>query len=173
MRRALLTCFCVSGLMIAGCSRQPEPVVAPPPPPPSAWVMADSASVADELVPLLLKRSWVSDFKQRTGNAPKIALGQISDRSQGAIDGEVYASQLRRALGADSTVLLVDTREAADFLLKGSVGANDGNDGDLPVRRYQIDLTVIERASGDIATPTVSIEKQKDDRALMMPAAQP
>jgi hypothetical protein len=73
----------------------------------------------------------------------------------------------------DSTVLLVDTREAADFLLKGSVGANDGNDGDLPVRRYQIDLTVIERASGDIATPTVSIEKQKDDRALMMPAAQP
>jgi hypothetical protein len=174
MRQSLLCVFLLAILVVVGCSRRgdEETVIAPPPPPPpSAWVAQDSMDVANELVPLLLKRSWIADFKQRTGQTPKVALGQITDRSQGAIDLEVYRGELRRALGASGTIQVVDARDNADFLLKGSVGANDGVDGTIPVRRYPIDLILVERTSGDIATPSLSIEKQKDDRVAPAPAA--
>jgi hypothetical protein len=61
---------------------------------------------------------------------------------------------------------VLDTTEGADFLLKGAVGSNDGTDGEIPVKRYQIDLTLVDAKTGDVATPSLSIEKQKDDRAL-------
>ncbi len=168
MRQSLLCAILLAVIVTAGCRRgsDTEVVVAPPPPPPSAWLAKDSTAVADELVPLLLKRPWVADFKQRTGQVPKVALGQITDRSSGSIDLEVYRGELRRALSAGGTIQVVDARDTADYLLKGSVGANDGVDGTIPVRRYQIDLTLIERTTGDVATPSLSIEKQKDDRIV-------
>jgi hypothetical protein len=167
MRLTLLCFVLLTVISIVGCTRQKEEVQNTPPPPPlSAWAASDSVAVADELVPILLKRSWIADFKQRTGQLPKVALGPISDRSQGSIDLEVYRGELRRVLAAGGIVQVVDARDAADFLLKGSLGANDGNEGDVPVRRYQIDLVIVERISGDVATPSLSIEKQKDDRVV-------
>jgi len=167
MRLTLLCPVLLTVMMNVGCSRHSDEALNTSPPPPlSAWVASDSVAVADELVPILLKRSWVADFKQRTGQLPKVALGPISDRSQGSIDLEVYRGELRRVLAAGEVVQVVDARDAADFLLKGSVGANDGTEGDVPVRRYQIDLVMVERASGDVATPSLSIEKQKDDRVV-------
>jgi Peptidoglycan-synthase activator LpoB len=175
MRLILLSFMLLSVLMSVGCSRgsADKDANVTPPPPPSSWFADDSVAVANELVPMLLKRSWVADFKQRTGQQPKVALGPITDRSQGAIDLEVYRGELRRVLTEGGMVQVVDARDAADFLLKGSVGANDGVERDVPVRRYQIDLVIVERGSGDVATPSISIEKQKDDRAIVAPTAKP
>jgi len=43
----------------------------------------------------------------------------------------------------------------------------------VPVKRYQIDLTLVDAKTGDVATPSLSIEKQKDDRIAAPPAPTP
>lgn len=171
MRPSVFCTALLSVAILAGCGRRTEETVqSPPPPPPSAWVQADSALVADELVGEMLKRPWVGEFKQRTGRVPKVALGQFSDRSKGDVDVALHRGELARALATGGVVQVLDATEGADFLLKGAVGSNDGTDGDLPVKRYQIDLTLVDARTGDVATPSLSIEKQKDDRAVPAPA---
>lgn len=173
MRQSVLCAALLSLTILAGCSRRVEEttVQAPPPPPPSAWVMTDSAKVADELVGEMLKRPWVAEFKERAGRAPKVAIGVFSDRSRGDVDLAIHRQELARALGIGGTIQVLDTIEGADFILKGSVGANDGVDGELPVKRYQIDLILIDAKTGDVVTPSLSIEKQKDDRVAPAPAS--
>lgn len=167
MRLSVLCTALLSVAILAGCSRRAEETVqAPPPPPPSAWVQADSAKVADELVGEMLKRPWVGEFKERTGRVPKVALGEFSDRSKGDVDLALHRSELARALAVGGVVQVLDMTEGADFLLKGAVGSNDGTAGDVPVKRYQIDLTLADAKTGDVATPSLSIEKQKDDRVV-------
>ena len=167
MRPSVFCAALLSVAILAGCGRRAEETVqAPPPPPPSAWVQDDSAKVADELVGEMLKRPWVGEFRQRTGRAPKVALGEFSDRAKGGVDLALHRGELARALAVGGVVEVLGATEGADFLLKGAVGANDGVDGDLPVRRYQIDLTLVDAKTGDVATPSLSIEKQKDDRAV-------
>lgn len=165
------TVFCtalLSVVLVSGCGRRPEPVVqAPPPPPPSAWIQHDSAAVADELVGEMLRRPWVGEFKERTGRVPKVALGEFSDRAKGDVDLAVHRAELARALSAGGIVQVLDAPAGADFVLRGAVGAHDGAVGDLPVKRYQIDLTLVDATTGDVVTPTLSIEKQKDDRAVV------
>lgn len=170
MRTSVLCAVLLATAMLAGCGRQaPPPVVqAPPPPPPSAWVKADSAAVADELIGEMLKRPWIAEFKERAGRAPKVALGVFSDRSKGDVDLALHRAELSRALSAGGQVQVVE--EGADFLLKGAVGSNDGAAGDVPVKRYQIDLSLVDAKTGDVVTPSLSIEKQKDDRAVPAPA---
>jgi Peptidoglycan-synthase activator LpoB len=171
MRSFFLCTALLSVAILAGCGRRAEETVqAPPPPPASAWVQADSTKVADELVGEMLKRPWVGEFKERTGRVPKVALGEFSDRSKGDVDLANHRAELARALAVGGVVQVLATTEGADFILKGAVGSNDGTDGDVPVKRYQIDLTLADAKTGDVATPTLSIEKQKDDRA---PAAAP
>jgi hypothetical protein len=171
MRPSVLCTVLLSVAILAGCGRRAEEVVqAPPPPPASAWVQADSAAVADELVGEMLKRPWVAEFKERTGRVPKVALGGFSDRSRGDVDLAVHRGELARALAAGGIVQVLDTTEGADFILKGAVGSNDGTAGDVPVKRYQIDLTLADARTGDVATPSLSIEKQKDDRVVPPPA---
>ncbi|MBA3699200.1 MAG: hypothetical protein H0W78_10130 [Planctomycetes bacterium] len=167
MRSSVFCTVLLSVAILAGCGRRAEETVqAPPPPPPSAWVQADSAKVADELLGEMVKRPWVGEFKERTGRVPKVALGAFSDRSKGDVDLALHRGELARALAAGGVVQVLDTTEGADFLLKGAVGSNDGTDGEIPVKRYQIDLTLVDAKTGDVATPSLSIEKQKDDRAL-------
>lgn len=174
MRPSVLCTALLSVAILAGCGRRAEETVqAPPPPPPSAWIQADSATVADELVGEMLKRPWVAEFKERTGRVPKVALGDFSDRSKGEVDLAIHRRELARALGTGGVVQVLDTTEGADFILKGAVGANDGAAGDVPVKRYQIDLTLADAKTGDVATPSLSIEKQKDDRVAPPPAPSP
>ena len=174
MRPSVLCTALLSVAILAGCGRRAEETVqAPPPPPPSAWVQADSAKVADELVGEMLKRSWVGDFKERAGRVPKVALGEFSDRSQGDVNLTLHRSELARALAVGGVVQVLDTTEGADFLLKGAVGSNDGTNGDVPVKRYQIDLTLADAKTGDVASPSLSIEKQKDDRVIAPPVPTP
>lgn len=173
MRPTVLCAALLSVLVLVGCGRRSEEVVqAPPPPPPSAWMQADSAGVADELIGAMLKRPWVGEFKERTGRVPKVALGAFSDRSKGDVDLAMHRSELARALAAGGVVQVLDSTEGADFVLKGSVGSADGTADDLPVKRYQIDLILVDAKTGDVATPSLSIEKQKDDR-VVPPAADP
>ncbi len=161
----LFSLLCVVALF-AGCARTPPPVVeqAPPPPPPSAWLEADSKAVADELVGEMLKRPWVATWRERLNHQPKVAVGDLNDRSHGAVDMVVLSAQLTRALGAAGQVTVVD-KAAADFLLAGSVGAEDGQDNGEPVKRYQIDLKLVETKGGDSIT-TLSIERKKDDKIV-------
>ena len=167
MRSIMLGFFLWSVVVLAGCGRRvDEPATVPVPPPPSAWVMADSVGVANELVGEMLKRPWVGEFKQRTGLVPKVALGAFSDRSQGDVDLTMHRQALAHALAAGGVVQVLDVIAGADFILKGSVGSNDSADGDVPVKRYQIDLNLTDAKTGDVVTPSLSIEKQKDDRAV-------
>ena len=172
MRSSVLCTALLSVAILAGCGRRTEePVQAPlPPPPASAWVQADSTAVADELVGEMIKRPWVAEFKQRTGRVPKVALGRFSDRAKGDVDLALHRNELARALAAGGVVQVLEAAEGADFLLTGAVGSADGADGDVPVKRYQIDLTLVDAKTGDVATPSLSIEKQKDDRVAPAPA---
>jgi hypothetical protein len=168
MRLPLPLLLC-SVALLAACGRTPPPVVeqAPPPPPPSAWLEPDSKAVADELMTELLKRPWVATWRERLNRQPKVAVGELADRSHGAVDLTALAAQLTRALGAGGQVAVAD-KAAADLLLTGSVGAEDGVDNGEPVKRYQIDLKLVEAKSGDSVT-TLSIERKKDDKVV--PAA--
>lgn len=170
MRLPLLLCAVV---LLASCSRTPPPVVeqAPPPPPPSAWLEADSKAIADELMGELLKRPWVGTWRERLNRQPKVAVAALTDRSQGAVDVAALAAQFARALGAGGQVAVVD-QAAADLLLSGTVGAEDGQDNGEPVRRYQIDLKLTEVKGGDPVTPSLSIERKKDDK-VVAPAPAP
>jgi hypothetical protein len=175
MRPTVLCTALLSVLLLSGCGRRQEPAVQapPPPPPPSAWVQRDSAAVADELVGEMLRRPWVGEFKERTGRVPKVVLGEFSDRAKGEVDLALHRGELARALAAGGIVQVLDTPAGADFVLRGAVGAHDGAVGDLPVKRYQIDLTLVDATTGDVVTPTLSIEKQKDDRVAPPAAHQP
>lgn len=165
----LLSVVLALGALVA-CGRQepiPEPVA--PTPPPSAWLEADSHAVADELVGELLKRPWVGQFRDRTGQRPKVAVGTITDRSQGAVDVAVFTAELSRAFAAGQ-VTVVAAGTVPDFILGGAVGAEDAQEGGEPVKRYQIDLKLVEAKSGDPATPSLSIERKKDDKVVPPPA---
>lgn len=169
MRLSFLLCVVV---LLVGCGRTPPPVVeqAPPPPPPSAWLEADSKAVADELMGELLKRPWVGTWRERLTRQPKVAVGELTDRSHGAVDIAALSAQLARALGAGGQVAVVD-KAAADLLLGGAVGAEDGQDNGEPVKRYQIDLKLVEAKGGD-SVAALSIERKKDDK-IVAPAPAP
>ena len=162
MRLTLLLCVVV---LLAACGRTPPPVVEQaPPPPPSAWLETDSKAVADELMGEMLKRPWVASWRERLTRQPKVAIGDLTDRSHGAVDMAALSAQLTRALGAGGQVAVVD-KAAADLLLSGSVGAEDGQDNGEPIKRYQIDLKLAEPKSGD-SVAMLSIERKKDDKAI-------
>ena len=170
MRLPLLLSLCVVVLLVA-CTRTPPPVEqVPPPPPPSAWVEADGKTVADELMSELLKRPWVGIWRERLTRQPKVAIGELADRSHGAVDMAALSTQLARALAAGGQVAVVD-KAAADLLLTGTVGAEDGQDNGEPVKRYQIDLKLAEAKNGDTIT-SLSIERKKDDK-VVVPAPTP
>lgn len=181
MRSIAVFCAALTILaLVAGCAgRGPQPAPAapaPPPPPPSAWTDADSRQVADELIGEALKRPWISEFRDRTGQAPLVRIGAITERSQGAVDVAGLAGHLARALDASGRVHTVDaaSKQAPDFVLQGTVGEQDGQDNGEPVKFYQIDLKLIDAKSGDAVCP-LPIEKRKDDKVVepAKPAAQP
>ena len=170
MRLPLLLSLCAVALLVA-CGRTPAPVVEQaPPPPPSAWLETDSKAIADELMGELLKRPWVGTWRERLTRQPKVAIGELADRSHGAVDMATLSAQFARALAAGGQVAVVD-KAAADLLLSGTVGAEDGQDNGEPVKRYQIDLKLVEAKSGDSVT-SLSIERKKDDK-VVTPAPAP
>jgi hypothetical protein len=163
---------CCAALLVAltGCSdRTPVPVT-PPPPPPSAWTLMDSQEVAKELIGDALKRPWVSQFRDRTSHAPGVSVGEITDHSQGQVDIAAFAAELGHVLAASDRVhLVVDGK--SDFVIKGAVSAEDGQAKGEPVKLYQIDLKLVDGASGDAICP-LPIERTKSDNvAPAAPAA--
>jgi len=157
---------CCTALLVAltGCSdRTPAPPPPPPPPPPSAWTPVESRQAADDLIGDALKRPWVNEFHDRTSHLPGVRVGDIADRSQGQVDVSGLSSQLARALAASGRVTLVQGSGKADFIIQGSVSAEDGQSQGEPVKRYEIDLKLVDCISGDAICP-LPLEVTKSDK---------
>jgi hypothetical protein len=162
---------CCAALLVAltGCSDRTPAPVPPPPPPPSAWTTADSQEIAKELIGDALKRPWVSQFRDRTSHAPGVSVGEITDHSHGQVDIAAFAAELGHVLAASDRVhLVVDGK--ADFIIKGAVSAEDGQSQGEPVKLYQIDLKLVDGATGDAICP-LPIERTKSDKVV--PVAEP
>jgi len=157
---------CCAALLVAltGCSDNTRPPPPPPPPLPSAWTTVDSQEVAKELIGDALKRPWVSQFRDRTSRAPGVSVGDITDHSQGQVDITAFAAELAHVLAASDRVhLVVDGK--ADFIIKGAVSAEDGQSQGEPVKLYQIDLKLVDGATGDAICP-LPIERTKSDKVV-------
>jgi hypothetical protein len=136
--------------------------------------------VADELIGEILKRPWVSGFRDGNGRAPVVRVGTITDRTtdadktNGTVDIVVLTAELDRALSASGavTVPVADGGTPPDFRVNGSVCAADGIDNGHPVRRYSVDLMVVDGKSGEPVCP-VSIERAKDDSVSTAPPPVP
>jgi hypothetical protein len=164
---------CCAALLCAltGCSDRTPEAAPPPPPPPSAWTAVDSQEVAKELIGDALKRPWVSQFRDRTSHAPGVSIGEITDRSQGQVDIAAFAAELGHVLAiSDRVHLVVDGK--ADFIIKGAVSAEDGTSQGEPVKLYQIDLKLVDGATGDAICP-LPIERTKSDKVVAPAEAPP
>ncbi len=166
---------CCAALLIAlialtGCGREPAPLL-PPPPPPSAWTATDSQEVAKELIGDALRRPWVSQFRDRTTHAPGVSVGAITDHAQGQVDLTGFTAALAHELAGSERVHLV-TEGKPDFTISGVVSAEDGQRQGEPVKLYQIDLKLIDAATGDAICP-LPIERTKSDKVVEPPASAP
>jgi hypothetical protein len=119
--------------------------------------------VADDLVSDALKRPWVNEFHDRTKRIPAVRVGAITDRSQGQVDLDGLTAQLQRALAASARVTLAQGVGKSDFTITGAVSAEDGQNQGEPVKRYAIDLKLIDGVSGEAICP-LPIELTKSDK---------
>ena len=133
------------------CRRAEAP---PPPPPPAApvsiWGHADSLEVATRVVDAAARDAWTSQFRDRNGRAATIAVGQIVDRSGQTVPVAGLAQAIDAALASAGGDKLASGTAASDYVLGGVIAASPGTTADgVAATFFAIDLTLVERASGD------------------------
>lgn len=145
--------FVSIALGLAGCQRA-EPPPPPPPAPVSIWTDADAKTVADQAVGAAASDAWTSQFRDRNGRPAKVVVGEISDRSGKHVDTEAFAAALATALAAAGEKLAsAPSADAADCILRGSVGASEAVEDGQPVTYFTIDLTFADAKTGDPIWP--------------------
>lgn len=128
-----------------GCGRTPPP---PPVPakPPSAWTTADSQAVAKELGGAAAREDWAVAFRTRNNRAPKVAVGEIQDKTGDHVDVGELAAQLEQVMAESQQVAVVGAPAEADYLMTGSIGREPIAGG----WRYAVDLR-LAASDGDPA----------------------
>ncbi len=138
------------------------------------WNDTDSRLVSEEMIADLLDHPWVEAFRERTGKAPAVIVGEILNLSHEHINVHTFVNDIERALINSGKVIFVASREergeireerrdqdvnaredtrkpmgrelGADFMLKGSINTIFDTEGKRQVRYYQVDLTLISLA---------------------------
>ena len=136
-----------------------------------AWNDTDSRLVSEEMINDMLSRSWVNDFKRRTGKQPAVIVGTVRNLSHEHINTNTFVNDIQRTLINSGRVTFVasrteraevreerldqdihasaETRKAmgqeygADYMLSGQINTIIDMEGRTQVRYYQVDLTLI------------------------------
>ena len=63
-----------------------------------AWNDTDSRLVSEEMINDMLSRSWVNDFKRRTGKQPAVIVGTVRNLSHEHINTNTFVNDIQRTL---------------------------------------------------------------------------
>jgi penicillin-binding protein activator len=137
------------------------------------WNDVDSKLVAEEMIADSLKRPWADDFKAKKNKTPTVKVGRVIVRTDGdVINTEIFTNDLVReyinsgkvdvvASSADTDQTRAEradqdknaseaTRkesfqeQGCDFLLTGSIGVQNDQDGGQQVKFYSVDLKLTD-----------------------------
>ncbi len=145
----------------------------------SRWTDTDARLTADTLIRKAMDSSWMTEFHQKHGRVPVVALGQIINRSDQHINTRIFlnhfqddlinsgkvifvtgSSAHREATSAEreyqmrnarsSTIHAPGQQTGADFLLTGSINSYVASRGGKTVRFYETHLKAINLNSNEI-----------------------
>lgn len=173
-RRNVILWAMVLGLAAAGCSSAPKVSrldVDDRVDLSGRWNDTDSRLVSEELVRDALERPWSDEFRDRTGDKPRVIVGMVRNESHEHMNTETFVKDLERELinsGRISFVASSGQREAlrrertdqakyasmetmksmgkelgADFMLQGQINTILDSAGGKQIRFYQIELEMI------------------------------
>ncbi|MBA2482162.1 MAG: hypothetical protein H0V44_15990 [Planctomycetes bacterium] len=144
-----------------GCGERPAP---PPPAPPakpmSSWTESDSQAAAKELITDATRNPWVAEYRTRMNRMPRVAVGEIVDRSGDNVDVTAFTTDLEHALSSSLQVGVVRSPTDADLILTGAVSRESGKNASY----FQVDLRLSATDGGDTVWQR-GIERQIDTPA--------
>lgn len=137
------------------------------------WNDVDSKLVAEEMIADSLKRPWADDFRAKKNKTPTIKVGRVIVRTDGdVINTEIFTNDLIReyinsgkvdvvASSADTEQTRAERAEqdknaseatrkesfqeqGCDFLLTGSIGVQNDQEGGKQVKFYSVDLKLTD-----------------------------
>ena len=78
------------------------------------WNDTDSRLVSEAMIEQALSGLWVSDYKQKAGEAPKIVVGLIQNKTHEHIETETFVKDLERACINSGKVRIIQGRDKRD-----------------------------------------------------------
>lgn len=170
----VLATLAVGGATLAGCGKTVERVDSNTVIDLSGnWNDVDSKQVAEAMIADSLKRPWADDFRAKKNKTPTVKVGRVVVRTDGdVINTEIFTNDLIReyinsgkvdvvASSADTEQTRAeradqdknateDTRkeafqeQGADFLLTGTIGVQNDQEGGKSVKFYSVDLKLTD-----------------------------
>ena len=163
---ALLSLF-----IAAGCATQVDRIDRDQPQDLSGrWNDTDSRLVSEEMVSDMLRRGWIGNHRQRSGNRPAVIVGEIRNLSHEHINLNTFVRDIERELINAGEVTFVasgiereqirderadqqqfarpDTAAqwgqelGADYMLTGTINSIIDEEGRTQVAYYQVDLAL-------------------------------
>lgn len=137
------------------------------------WNDVDSTQTAQAMIADSLTNPWADNFRAKKNQDPTVKVGRVTVRTNGDIvNTEIFTNDLVRAFINSGKVAVVasnsetdQTRaeradqdknaseatrkesfqeQGSDFLLTGTIGVQDDQDGGKKVKFYSVDLTLID-----------------------------
>jgi hypothetical protein len=137
------------------------------------WNDVDSKQTAEAMISDSLKRPWADDFRAKKNKNPTVKVGRVVVRTNGdVINTEIFTNDLVReyinsgkvdvvASSADTEQTRAERAEqdknaseatrkegfqeqGCDFLLTGSIGVQDDQEGGKQVKFYSVDLKLTD-----------------------------
>lgn len=170
----VLAACAIGGTTLAGCGKTVERVSQDTVIDLSGnWNDVDSKQVAEAMIADSLKRPWADDFRAKKSKTPTVKVGRVVVRTDGdVINTEIFTNDLIReyinsgkvdvvASNADTEQTRAertdqdknateDTRkeafqeQGADFLLTGTIGVQNDQEGGKSVKFYSVDLKLTD-----------------------------
>ncbi|MCP1676070.1 uncharacterized protein (TIGR02722 family) [Natronocella acetinitrilica] len=172
MSSARLAVLALLSLFIAaGCATQVDRIDRDQPQDLSGrWNDTDSRLVSEEMVSDMLRRGWIGNHRQRSGNRPAVIVGEIRNLSHEHINLNTFVRDIERELINAGEVTFVasgiereqirderadqqqfarpDTAAqwgqelGADYMLTGTINSIIDEEGRTQVAYYQVDLAL-------------------------------
>ena len=158
-------------LFLAGCATQVDRIDRDDPQDLSGrWNDTDSRLVSEEMVSDMLRRGWIGDHRQRTGDRPTVVVGEVRNLGHEHINLNTFVRDIERELINAGEVTFVasgidreqvrderaDQQEfarpdtaapwgqelGADYMLTGTINTIVDEEGRTQVAYYQVDLAL-------------------------------
>ena len=170
----VLAALAVGGATLAGCGKTVERVDPNTVRDLSGnWNDVDSKQVAEAMIAGAFKNPWADNFQTKKGKNPTVKVGRVVVRTDGdVINTEIFTNDLVREFINSGKVDVVanntdteqtraeradqdknsaeDSRkeafqeQGADFLLTGTIGVQNDQEGDQQVKFYSVDLKLTD-----------------------------